>query len=500
MSPQKSLAADQLHQQFFLGRERDLIPQGWPVRQIGNWALGFDPSLSLLPIKSADGTEVGLCLGHPIDAEGLRGEPIQVSASSAEAMTPSHAQELTATFGGRYVLALLHGAIQRIYPDPLASLGVVYNPTRRCIASTPTLLGVEARVGAYPDDKPGQFFPAGLTAEPGISRLLPNHFLDLEDWKSKRYWPDDELPTTDNPESEIQQIANDLKHQVESVAASMPLTLQLTSGIDSRMILAGCREVASELICVTHHQPHAGRDNVIDVKRTRQLTKRFGLNHRILEAPPPTDEDRLAYLRRIGQAGHSGKAGDFFNAYRDYHNAGALMNGLGGEIVRRYYWRPDDKANQPLAATELASRMKVPSEPRFLKAIQRWLDETPGDTLQQLDLLYLENRVGCWASPHMYGTPPFDAIVLPLSSPRIVRSMLRLPVNYRRRGRLGYDVINRLWPELLNIPVNKDFGLRRGIVFTKKALFKTKLTIARTLNKRGLSNPQPNRIGKDPRH
>jgi hypothetical protein len=79
-----------------------------------------------------------------------------------------------------------------------------------------------------------------------------------------------------------------------------------------------------------------------------------------------------------------------------------------------------------------------------------------------LGLVYLEQRLGCWASPLLYGTAPFALHLTPFCHREVFDLMLRLPASYRAQKRLPDDLIAASWPELGRVPFNEyPQGLRR---------------------------------------
>jgi hypothetical protein len=80
-----------------------------------------------------------------------------------------------------------------------------------------------------------------------------------------------------------------------------------------------------------------------------------------------------------------------------------------------------------------------------------------------LDLLYVEQQLGCWAGPQQYGGQAPVKSAPPFCDRRLFDLMLSLPCEYRFAQRLAPDLIAKLWPELLMIPFNQDIGLHRAV-------------------------------------
>jgi hypothetical protein len=65
---------------------------------------------------------------------------------------------------------------------------------------------------------------------------------------------------------------------------------------------------------------------------------------------------------------------------------------------------------------------------------------------------------------------PSAIAVFPLCHREIIERILKLPVPYRRAGRLPRDIIDREWPALLDWPVNQPIGAARLRLGVEKAI------------------------------
>lgn len=425
-----------------------------------------------MEIRDERSAAVGWLIGDAISAEGeFLHAPVSLAATDAAAV-PAWLNGL----GGRFVCVLAAGAEPAVYLDAGGGLGVVYSARDRLLASTLTLLTAAASSGkeifrqsitAFPSEKPNQFIPGGLTAHPGIRRLLPNHHLDLIHWQAVRHWPCREIARvserdTDGP---LEEIAAALRQTILATARRGPIFCGLTAGRDSRMLLACARDAVDDCAFFTFdyratHGPQ--RDHAIDLHIAEELARRFGLRHRILHPRPAPESLKNDYLLRIGYAGNWGKAQDFYEACAQQADLRAtLLCGFAGEVGRGYYWHDGDDRSH-LTAPELLQRMIGMAPPALCPALEEWMAGLPFvDHHLLLDLLYLEHRLGTWAGPHLYGAASFRRKIVPLADPRIFRAMLSLPVEFRRQQRMAHGVIERQWPELLAVPFQDFSGLSR---------------------------------------
>ncbi len=106
--------------------------------------------------------------------------------------------------------------------------------------------------------------------------------------------------------------------------------------------------------------------------------------------------------------------------------------------------------------------MKAPVLPAVLAAGEAWLSSVPDeDRLRTIDHLYLEQRLGCWASPTLLsGTGPRPTRY-PLNRRDVVDAFLSPPVTDKLNGTIIEAVIRQGWPELLEVPFNEPVGWHR---------------------------------------
>ena len=168
--------------------------------------------------------------------------------------------------------------------------------------------------------------------------------------------------------------------------------------------------------------------------------------------------DLDAWLERTGHcvAGSSWRAS---GSYRRHDRATVV--GLAGEMGRCYYWREHDRLDQGLSNEAILDRLHLPQSPLLLERCDEWKAHAQApDTAALIDLLFLEQRLSCWACPLLYGRIGGREAILPFNHRENLDAMLRLPVEYRTAGLLPFDLIRSRWPSLLRIPFNKYTGVR----------------------------------------
>ena len=103
------------------------------------------------------------------------------------------------------------------------------------------------------------------------------------------------------------------------------------------------------------------------------------------------------------------------------------------------------------------------SDDRVVEATDAWLESVrPFNSLTQLDLAYLELRMSAWAFAQSYAQDAIVDHLHPLICRETYQLMLELPPDAKRQKRLIFDGVDQLWPELLEIPINRYGDARDG--------------------------------------
>jgi len=310
--------------------------------------------------------------------------------------------------------------------------------------------------------------------------MIPNHYLHLPTMQLVRYWPTASLLYSQGSvDNALATITTTMRHTITTVASQYPLYMTLTAGRDSRMLLACARDVCDRTIFFTFTL----RRDTADAHIARVLAQRFNLQHlqlrKIYADPVALD----VWQEKTGRS----IAGEIWKMHTTMHNLDpkrVIMPGMAGEVGRGFYWYPTDTGATPLTPADLVARCHLPWHPRFAAPAQAWLDSLPTtNTFCRLDLLYLEQRLGCWGGPQCYGGDARNMTtiqVFPLAHRKIFEAMFALPIDYRREQRLAVDICRAVWPELTRLPYNQFSGFWR---YPRKVA-KYGLTLARSLVRR----------------
>jgi hypothetical protein len=428
-----------------------------------------DPALEVTQATADDRTLT--CLGYLLDPRRPdAGNSDILHALLREARSADDLIARLDTLGGRWVLIsnspdeclLLTDAtgLRRVFfaaaagsvwcasqPEMLAgALGLTADPEAAAF-----IAALQARNAAQTRRAHSLWWPGTGTPYVGVRHLTPNHVLDLGTGEARRFFP--RRPREERPlEAVVAEAAPLLQGMIAAAVHRFEsITLMMTGGLDSRLILAAARPYVDSLRPVTI----ASRTgNKRDVPMTAELLDGLGLPHTIAE--PPTAPDpafRAAYDQRTLISN------DHFVA-----NAEALqsictlqsvtMTGNNAEIFAAFYRLPTlaGRLRRPNAAllTQLLPEMYM--HPYATRLFGQWFDEL-GDThgYSPLDLVYWELRAGNWLANWLAA---YDLIwrdcVVPLNSRELLVTLLAAPEEQRKKPKkqLNRALIAALWPEM----------------------------------------------------
>jgi len=246
--------------QFALGPKFiDVFPKWTKLAINDNLFLTIHPDLEHMHIES-NGISLTLLgfLINPYKPDNTNREnlyDIIVKADSFESVL-----EATYTFSGRWIIIYTNGPETKLVHDPCGMRQIFYsqkNGEAWC-GSQPNLLAEILNFNVdtdkdllnyiespYYKNEEGAWYGDG-TIYKEVKHLLPNHYFDLTNFETKRYWIDNESHT--NLEDAIKIASEILTGSLAAINTRFksPM-LAVTAGWDSRLLLAASREISSNV-------------------------------------------------------------------------------------------------------------------------------------------------------------------------------------------------------------------------------------------------------------
>jgi hypothetical protein len=467
---------DDFIRQFILAQSRVPVSETWQIRRNGSWILAAQESLPIIDIFTKSSEPIGWLLGFPINKNiGLVKKSVVLNIEVNSSSVACQFENFLYQFCGHYIAVCLMPDFNtsRVYLDAGGIFPAVYSQAQRIVASSIGLIPQQSDNDDNQElrramDIPRQdhWYPFGLTPRRSCCRLLPNHYLDLEVWEVKRHWPsENDLNACSSVQSVVEEIAVNLRLQIESLAREFSLYLSLTAGRDSRTLLAAARGVLDRIQTYTFRSPW----NQLDSEVARRIAKRHHFDHVIFDYQQPSQVELNGWLERTGYC-VAGAVLRNVRTVKQLEDNRPRIGGIGGEVGRQYYVRPGDTRTTPLTPSEVLERLHLPVHSATLERARLWLDGLPStDFYSIIDLLYIEQRLGCWGGPQSIGATS-SYVFNPFCTRRIFTLMLSLLPEYKRQAKVSDDLVKYLWPELLKFPINRYTGMRHWIKKTRRRL------------------------------
>jgi len=469
--------------QFRLSRTSVRVPDDWRTEQVNDWVLQAHPSLTIVPIVSTGNDTIGWVLGHLIDLDaGRRVEQsltLNLEPASDDGAKHHVIAKAARQWAGSYLLITVDGTFNRVYPDVGATMPSVYDADNAAFGSTAAMLLTPEAFKSQCDQSliaaanvaGDGWLPFGTTAHPGIRRLPPNHYFDLDRWSAHRHWPDFPVEISEDTDTASARAALLMRQTADALGQSWGLTVPLTAGVDSRTVLSGCAGQTNNLNAFTMRIDSYSADEILAVT----MAKEQGLDHVVLPAEYTTPEEQAAWHERVGHC----SGGSHMRLHRTMENLDlqrVVLTGLGGEIFRATKWKDSDRPDDTLTPEQVLMRLDQPQHATLLAGAKAWLASLDGrDALTTLDLLEAEQPVACRVASQLYG-PAFVYYDFHLFLQRQITDIgLTLPPDYRRSGQFCRDIIEHNCLELNAYPTNSVGGLGDGYILLRKLFDRRRL-------------------------
>lgn len=285
-----------------------------------------------------------------------------------------------------------------------------------------------------------------------LKRLKPNHFLKMKNGETERYFPKEERKKITVDEA-AKKAAKMLKGFMEAANHRYQLLIPITAGWDSRVLLAASRNFTEEAIYHVFYKKgkHPKYEKDIPV----EIFKKLNLPFKVLENDGLLD---LTFFNEIDDTIPFPRKFTFQNIdafHKNYNNA-LRINGNISEIARLEF---DEIFN--LSSKKITFIEKYPFLKYAYKRYHEWYAlNNPlfkKYNYRILDMLYWEENCANWVAKgkseyRIMGIPTFS----PFNSRVLILLLYGIDKRYRKKQNpIVYErIVEQLWPELLDTPVN----------------------------------------------
>jgi asparagine synthase (glutamine-hydrolysing) len=314
------------------------------------------------------------------------------------------------------------------------------------------------------------------------------------------------------PEPGAGSLAEITRQVMDELSEAVPQAeLELSGGVDSRMMLAGLSPSRRR----NHRALTIGPPDSPDVLIASQLAARCGLDHRVIPTQNLGDlgREELQALLAVATETYDNAANPIDKAALVLVNqrfpSAARFSGQNGEILRGFYYPGQPLARQPsedlaqgLLRWRLVSNECV--DPRLfaggpygeLRAraetrVVRQLAEARGPWWAALDRYYLYERMQRWVGNSASNTLGDRTVLYPFFDPRFVGAALAAPGSVKLNSRAAFQLLanldadlaaQRLDSGLQPLAMSRSLALSRleeGRYFLQKVAKRTKRVLSR---------------------
>jgi hypothetical protein len=462
---------DRFIHQFVLGPRFVPALSGWQQVEIGpSLKLTAHPGLNV--VQASDGDRSLTVIGYMLDPQRPEAGDRDIAQSLLGGFDSlERLIRATDRLGGRWVLVATYGDRAALFNDALGLRQVFFTTPEFAEGvwafSQPGLLAWLFKLRV--DDAALDFldalgtrnyrefrWPGKSTPFAEITHLLPNRYLDLRTGETPRFWPDGPIGTL-SPGEGVASAAELLQGLMDAAYRRFDPVLGMTSGLDSRMVLAASRKHINRIDGMTVRQGQMPDDHP-DLTVSAQLLGRLGRPHQVVKALPYMSAAFSKAFKENVFLAHDHYGPDAEAILHAYGRSRVVATGSGAEVARASFRARIDASKSEYTGDELARLLYMADSDFAVHAYRQWLGESRHIyDVHPLDLLCWENLHGNWlAGTQLEFDYAWRDIFTPFNCRSLLVTLLRIEEKCRSAPHYSAfrQLIEKLWPELLAEPIN----------------------------------------------
>jgi hypothetical protein len=318
--------------------------------------------------------------------------------------------------------------------------------------------------------------PSGVTLYDNINHLIPNHYLDISSLEQVRFWPIKNLKKY-NYESGSEKAADYLKKLLYAVSLRFNLTLPLTAGVDSRILMAASKSFNHNLFYYTLLYSRHDKTSY-DINIPKHILKKFKRKHHIINCQLESNPAFLEFYKKNVDLAHEDWAKNLYGMFNEFPIGSVDLKGNVSEIARCVLY-PDGKHPKITSLSQINMYLsEFDQMPFIMNKLEEWFKDaitvSNNTGYEILDLFYWEIRTGSWYAQANNEMDILTETFTPFNYRPLLETMLGVPAVYRQReaSQMHKKIITLLWPELLYWPVNKRWNNRDKLKYYMADKFK----------------------------
>lgn len=372
--------------------------------------------------------------------------------------------EFEKSLGGKYFILYRNKERFFIIGDATCSIPIFYN-IDGVFACTSNLNYLVEMDGHYPDQKfqmvresgdISQAMPFDITQYRKIKQLLPNHFFSVNEQKATRFINFSKKQVELSVE-EATEIALPLIDSIcEFFKQKFRIYCPITSGRDSRVVLAFLASQTKDIHCYTIKHPEHHNNNQ-DIVIPKHLCAKNHIRHEQIQDVTVSETLKSAMDKLLGENQYSLRTLRIAQTIYEHYGSGAIIN---GDIIGQVGKCSLHRDIPTFFATPYYFRCKLHNHSKESKRqLGLWLKEIKesGECVNSFDLFSIENRMGRWAAQeNLIYNSIGQAYLNIFNSRSIVYLWTAVSRKERKKSCVHIGLIKKKKTELLDIPFETD--------------------------------------------
>lgn len=369
-----------------------------------------------------------------------------------------------AKLGGKYLLLYKDDSGYYMLGDATCSIPIFYNIDNDFICSNNYQRILNAKKYSLDCEYKkiressdiSQAMPYDITQYRQIKQLIPNHYLYIDNKKPVRFINSPKKQDTITIEKATEIVLPMIEKMVEYYSNLHKVYCPLTSGRDSRVVLASLMHMKKSVKCYTIRHPEHS-DSAQDIVIPRILCENGGVPYQLIEDIVVSEEMKAEADSMFGENYYPQRTLRISQTVKKYYSDGAILTGdIIGQVGKCSLHRDIPS----IFATPAYFRCKLHNySSGAKKQLRRWLREikASGEGVNTFDLFSVENRMGRWAGQTNLVYDTAGQLYLNIFNSRsIIYTWTAVKRSLRKKALLHIDLIQQMCAELLSVPFECD--------------------------------------------
>lgn len=387
----------------------------------------------------------------------------------------------TDTLTGRFVLIHTHNGNIKVLNDATGLRELYYYNNGKDFAcgSTPNIIAKYLPIERDDDKEINYFFNSpefskygkwigSRTIFKGVMKLVPNHYLDLLQNRTYRYWPREERKTTELNKA-TQTAADILTGTFDAILRRNPIQQTITSGWDTRLLLAASKKHMNEIgyYFIRGFKADTGLSGSMDYLITKKIAGQYNLSMQYyVQDNDFVDEEfkNIFYSNNIYS--RSKLLWVYYYVYVNKFENLMTVSGTEGNVFFRLKSDIDRSVDQP---AYFAKKYHYENFPYAIDSLAEWIDglkEARKLNYCVLDMFYWEQLLGNWGAMLSSEQDIVRDELRPFNNRELVSTLGQVAPKFRYKDYpLNYvKTIELLWPEILNFENDvENYGIKKAL-------------------------------------